>query len=271
MRAQDLGENPLLMQVTRLPPWRRKLDALHASLLLDSPQQQQQGGSGGSGGDKTLARPSAAHPVHSHTSAAGAGGGARGGGCGGQGADPEAGYGGGLRPGVALQASGPSGYAGGGGGAAGAGGGLQHHHHHQAWGGEAAPGWRGRAARTRGACGRAAARVQRGAARVWTYLWDGDQEAEDGGRGGGPGGGGPGGGGQGMGGELDGPGGRAHASTYETEVLEDSIGKIGALLAVGFGDAGAGVLGGLRRRCFGVCAEDGATCVWEEGGRRRAV
>ncbi|KAG2449913.1 hypothetical protein HYH02_000019 [Chlamydomonas schloesseri] len=56
------------------------------------------------------------------------------------------------------------------------------------------------------------------AERVWTYLWDGPPE-----------------------GEADEAGGTG-AGAYETEVLENSIAKIGALLAIGFGDAGAEVI-----------------------------
>ncbi|KAG2495222.1 hypothetical protein HYH03_006828 [Edaphochlamys debaryana] len=53
--------------------------------------------------------------------------------------------------------------------------------------------------------------------RMWSYLWDGTAEDETG-------------------------GGSGTAGAYETEVLENSIAKIGALLAIGFGDAGAEVI-----------------------------
>lgn len=65
----------------------------------------------------------------------------------------------------------------------------------------------------------------------WTYLWEGGADAD-----------------QQDGTAVQRNGGRGRASgrlaagAYETEVLENSIGKIGALLAIGFGDAGAEVI-----------------------------
>lgn len=57
--------------------------------------------------------------------------------------------------------------------------------------------------------------------KMWDYLWDGPGGQDEDGHGGAAGGG---------------------AGAYETEVLENSIAKIGALLAIGFGDAGAEVI-----------------------------
>ena len=99
-----------------------------------------------------------------------------------------------------------------------------------------------------------ASRAARGlgdaAGRVVDHLWNGPEESDQGAAGGGGRGVGAGSGGTaGGGGAISGGGLSDPTGSYETHILEDSLQKIGALLAVGFGDAGAEIIAeNIRKR-----------------------